>query len=129
MNGNYSPTISGSQLRNIWYLGVKDFIGRGGGCSVFKGTVLGTPNREPQEYSRNIMEYKDPGRYIPIIYLLYSWGSRFGVPSRVPLVFGQSWVTTAVTFVSENRALQGAFHTLSKYPYPDPLGGSQNKIP
>ena len=31
------------------------------------------------------MEYKDPGRYIPIIYLLYSWGSRFGVPSRVPL--------------------------------------------
>ena len=31
------------------------------------------------------MEYKDPGRYIPIIYLLDSWGSRFGVPSRVPL--------------------------------------------
>ena len=31
------------------------------------------------------MEYKDPGRYIPIIYLLYSWGSRFGVPSKVPL--------------------------------------------
>ena len=28
----------------------------------FKGTLLGTPNREPQEYSRNIMEYKDPGR-------------------------------------------------------------------
>ena len=34
------------------------------------------------------MEYKDPGRYIPIIYLLYSWGSQFGVPSRVPLDFG-----------------------------------------
>ena len=31
------------------------------------------------------MEYKDPGRYIPIICLLYSWGSLFGVPSRVPL--------------------------------------------
>ena len=31
------------------------------------------------------MEYKDPGRYIPNIYLLYSWGSLFGVPSRVPL--------------------------------------------
>ena len=31
------------------------------------------------------MEYKDPGRYIPIIYLPYSWGSQFGVPSRVPL--------------------------------------------
>ena len=53
----------------------------------FKGTLLGTPNREPQEYSRNILEYKDPGRYIPIIYLLYSWGSLFGVPSRVPLEF------------------------------------------
>ena len=26
------------------------------------------------------MEYKDPSKYIPIIYLLYSWGSRFGVP-------------------------------------------------
>ena len=50
-----------------------------------KGILLGTPDRQPQEYSRNIMEYKDPGRYIPIIYLLYSWGSRFGVPSRVPL--------------------------------------------
>ena len=50
-----------------------------------KGTLLGTPNREPQEYSRNIMEYKDPARYIPIIYLLYSWGSLFGVSSRVPL--------------------------------------------
>ena len=32
------------------------------------------------------MEYKDPGRYVPIIYLLYSWGSRFGVPSRVPFI-------------------------------------------
>ena len=27
------------------------------------------------------MEYKGPGRYIPIIYLLYSWGSPFGVTS------------------------------------------------
>ena len=39
---------------------------------IIKGTLLGTPNREPQDYSRNIMEYKDPGRCIPIIYLLYS---------------------------------------------------------
>ena len=54
--------------------------------TVYKGTLMGIPNREPQEYSRNIKEHKDPGRYIPIIYLLYSWGSRFGVPSRVPLV-------------------------------------------
>ena len=42
---------------------------------------------KPQEYSRNIMEYKDPGRYFPIIFLLYSWGSLFGVPSEVPLRF------------------------------------------
>ena len=46
---------------------------------------MGTPNREPQEYSRNLIEYKDPGRYIPIIFLLYSWGSLFGVPIRVPV--------------------------------------------
>ena len=56
--------------------------------SMIKGTLPGTPNREPQEYSRNIMEYKDPGWYLPIIYLLYSWGSLFGVPSRVPLMIG-----------------------------------------
>ena len=51
---------------------------------------MGTPNREPQEYSRNIIEYiveqKDPGRSIPIIFLLYSWGSLFGVPIKVPLL-------------------------------------------
>ena len=46
---------------------------------------MDTPNREPQEYSRNIKEYKDPGRYIPIFFLLYSLGSLFGVPSKVPL--------------------------------------------
>ena len=42
--------------------------------SLAPGTLLGTPNRAPQEYNRNIMEYKGPGRYIPIIFLLYSWG-------------------------------------------------------
>ena len=46
--------------------------------NTFKGTLLGTPNREPREYSR----------YIIGIYLLYSWGSLFGVPSRVPLSLG-----------------------------------------
>ena len=46
---------------------------------------MGTPNREPQEYSRNMMEYEDPGKYIPIIFLLYSWGSLFGGPIKVPL--------------------------------------------
>ena len=48
---------------------------------------MGTPNREPQEYSRYIIEHKDPGRYILMIFLLHSWGSLFGVPSRAP-VFG-----------------------------------------
>ena len=41
---------------------------------------LGTSKWEPQECSRNIVEYKDPGRYIPIMFLLYSWGSLFGGP-------------------------------------------------
>ena len=41
---------------------------------------MATSNREPQEYSSNIMLYKDPGRCIPVIFLLYSWGSLLGVP-------------------------------------------------
>ena len=53
---------------------------------ISKGTLMGTPNRDPPEYSRNIIEHKDPGRYIPIIFLLNSWGSLFGVPSKVPLI-------------------------------------------
>ena len=55
--------------------------------AAFKGTLVGTPNREPQEYSKNIMEYKDPGSYVPAIFLLYSWSSLFGVPIKVPLAF------------------------------------------
>ena len=39
---------------------------------------MGTPNRELPEYSWNIMEDKDPGIYLPVIFLLYSWGSLFG---------------------------------------------------
>ena len=50
-----------------------------------KGTLLGTPNREPQEYSRYIIGIYLPGSLYSIIFLLYSWGSLFGVPSRVPL--------------------------------------------
>ena len=46
---------------------------------------MGTPNREPQEYSRNVVDCKDLGRYIPITFLLHSWGYLFGVPSKVPL--------------------------------------------
>ena len=45
---------------------------------------MGTPNRESQEYSRNVMEYQDPARYIPHIFLLYSADALFGVPSKVP---------------------------------------------
>ena len=44
------------------------------------------PQTGNQEYSRNIAEYKDPGRNIPIIFLLFSRGSLFGVPSKVPLI-------------------------------------------
>ena len=52
----------------------------------FRKGLYWEPNKEPQEYSRNIMEYENPGKYIPIIVLLHSWGSLFGVPSRVPLL-------------------------------------------
>ena len=45
-----------------------------------KGTLLGTPNREPQEYSRYILGIYLPGSSYSIIFLLYSWGSLFGVP-------------------------------------------------
>ena len=48
---------------------------------------MGTQNKEPQECSRQIVEYKDPGRYVPIIFLLFSWGSLFGVPRKDPLGF------------------------------------------
>ena len=42
-----------------------------GACAEFKGTSMGTPNREPQEYSRNII-----GIYLPRSFLLnYFWGS------------------------------------------------------
>ena len=33
----------------------------------------------------NRIEHNNPGRYTPVILLLYSWGSSFGVPSKVPL--------------------------------------------
>ena len=48
---------------------------------------MGTPNRGPKEYNRNMIEYKDSGGHIShIIFLLYSWGSLFVVPSNVPLL-------------------------------------------
>ena len=53
---------------------------------------MGTPNREPQEYSRNVIEYKDPGRHIPILFLVYFRGFLFGVPIKVPFCRFQSWI-------------------------------------
>ena len=50
-----------------------------------KGTLLGTPNREPQEYSRKIIGNYLTGSLCSIIFLLYSWGSLFGVPIRALL--------------------------------------------
>ena len=47
--------------------------------SILKGLYW-----EPQEHNRNTMEHKDPGMYIPIIFLLFSWGSLFGVAKKVP---------------------------------------------
>ena len=49
------------------------------------GTLMGTPNREAQECSRNMKEYKDPGRHITMIFLLCSWGSLCGLSIKVPL--------------------------------------------
>ena len=49
-----------------------------------KRSLMG-PNREPQEYSRNIVGIYLPGSLHSIIFLLYSWGSLFGVPIKVPL--------------------------------------------
>ena len=54
--------------------------------TLLKGTLLGTPNREPQENSRYIIGIYLPGSLYSIIFLLYSRGSLFGVPSRVPLL-------------------------------------------
>ena len=42
---------------------------------VNKGTLMGTPNMEPQEYSRNIIGIYLPESLYSIKFLLYSWGS------------------------------------------------------
>ena len=53
-------------------------------CGVFviKGILVGSPNREPTEYSRIYLL----GSLYSIVFLLYSWGSPFGVPIRTLLV-------------------------------------------
>ena len=49
------------------------------------GTLLGTPNREPQEYSRNIIGIYLPASLYSIPFLLYFGGSLSGVPKRTLL--------------------------------------------
>ena len=58
--------------------------------TITKGTLLGTPKREPQEYSRYIIGIYLPGSLYSNLFLLYSWGSLFGVPVKVPLITGLS---------------------------------------
>ena len=72
-----------------------------------KGTLLGTPNREPQEYSRYIIGIYLPGSLYSIIFLLYSWGSLSGVPSRVPLKRSSDVIQgfhKALSAILKNRA-------------------------
>ena len=73
--------------------GILEF--RVGNLPISKGTLLGTPIREPQESSRNIVGIYLPGSLYSIIFLLYSWGSLFGVPSKVPLIKGYNRVVLA----------------------------------
>ena len=58
------------------------------GSCAYNGTLLGTPNREPQEYSRIITEYK--ARTLVGIFLVscnYILGFPcFGVPIKTLLV-------------------------------------------
>ena len=54
----------------------------------FQGTLLRSPNREPQEYNRNLTGIYLPGSSYSIIFLLHSWGSLFGVPIRNHLGLG-----------------------------------------
>ena len=57
-----------------------------GSGSEPNGTSMGTPNSEPQEYSRNVVGIYLPGYFdIAITFLPYSWGSLFGLPIQVPL--------------------------------------------
>ena len=50
--------------------------------SWFRGTLLGTPNREPQEYSRNIRGIYLPGSLYSIVFLLYI--TRNKISSHLP---------------------------------------------
>ena len=54
---------------------------------MVKGTLMGTPNRK--KYSRNIVGMYLLGSLYSIIFLLYSWGSLFGVPIKSPFSRGK----------------------------------------
>ena len=43
---------------------------------------VGTPNRESQEYSRNILGMYLPGSLHSTIFPLFSWGSVLGFPAK-----------------------------------------------
>ena len=78
---------------------------------------MGTPNREPQEYSRNIMGIYLLESLHSIIFLLYSWGSLFGVPSKVPLLDrpkagGTLEMTHCRHFEASQRSLRFRFGVL-----------------
>ena len=77
---------------------------------------MGTPNREPQEYSRNIKEYKGPGRYIPRIFLLYSWGSLPGVPIKSPFMRCRNSVLLHMDLWFWNLDLHGFGFSLGRSP-------------
>ena len=47
--------------------------------------MLGIVPHSPERFWVSGLGVLDPGRYMPIILILYSWGSLFGVPSKVPL--------------------------------------------
>ena len=51
---------------------------------LLKGALMGTPNREPQEYGQNMIGIYLPGSRVLIF--LCSWGSLFGVPIEVLLL-------------------------------------------
>ena len=70
------------------------------GCSI---TIIKGLYWKPQIGNpKNIAGIYSIGRYIiiPIIYLLYSWGSLFGVPSRVPLHYLSQALLGAASFPS-----------------------------
>ena len=73
------------------------------------GTVLGTPHREHQEYDTNVIEYKDPGRNIPIIFLLYSWGSLFGGSQQGPFNLEKGSLGYLQCSLSMPRAVQDSY--------------------